>query len=209
MRSVLAIIMILSGALLCAPTTGYSLVPRPYLGASLQINSPTGDFAAKEIRNKQGGAKTGIGGEIDLGITDSRWSAYAGFRVGQLNANTDTVALAQKTEKWTLNRVVIGLRWHILGGKPIPVVPTLGGGLTIGGSKADIKTYATGTPATVRETAKTSLGWFIEGGALVRLPWPISLIGDIQYHSFDSKFENLGTFKVAFVTIQAGIRYRF
>jgi hypothetical protein len=114
-----------------------------------------------------------------------------------------------KADKWKLDRGVIGVRWHILGGKPFPIVPTLGGGITFGTPKVDLKNTANNT--TVTESAKSSLGWFLEAGALLRPPGPLSVIANIQYHSFDSKFNvsNLGNFKIAFVTIQAGIRYSF
>jgi hypothetical protein len=196
-------------SILCVPA--FAVLPEVYLSGSLQVNAPSGDFAKKNLLNNQGGAKLGTGGEIDLGLSADIGSAYIGYRFGQLDAKTDTTsAIREKADNWKLDRAVIGVRWHILGSKPLPIVPTLGGGLTFGTPKLSLENALTKASSTT--SAKSSLGWFIEAGALLRPPGPLSVIANIQYHSYDSKFDSAnmnGTFKIAYVTIQAGVRYAF
>ena len=192
-----------------------ALLPSPYIGGNVQVNSPTGNFSKTDIADEQGGAKTGMGGEIDLGITGGGGSIYAGYRFGKHSAEAtyETPGGPAKIEgDWNINRWVLGARWHILGSTPIPIVPTVGGGVTLGKTESTAKGSAGGQTYDAAETSSNKMGWFLEAGALLKPPGPFSVIGDIQYHSFDAEFNSDvydGTVKVSFFTFQLGLRYAF
>src|SRR3989339_235228 len=137
MKKVILIILI---AVFAVPAS--ALVPKPYLGVNLQSNSPTGDFKGKDLSNKEGGAKSGLGGEVDLGITSGMASAYIGYRFGKFDANSSAdipgIGTVSASGEWKVNRWVLGARWHLLGSLPTPVFPTLGGGITIGKTTAGV-----------------------------------------------------------------------
>ena len=59
-------------------------------------------------------------------------------------------------------------------------------------------------------TSKSSVGWVLEAGGLLKPPGPLSIIADIQYHSFDAEYDSQfydGKVKVAFFTFQLGARF--
>jgi hypothetical protein len=190
-----------------------ALVPKPYIGASIQSNSPTGDFAGEDLASKEGGAKSGMGGEVDLGISGGMASAYIGYRFGKFDASSSAtipgVGEVKATGEWEVNRWVIGARWHLLGSLPTPIFPTLGGGVTIGKTTAGVGGSTGGETLSIKEDSKSSVGWFLEGGAVVRLIGNMSLIGDVQYHRFDADYSSDlydGKIKVSFFTLQLGAR---
>ena len=196
--------------LLFVAIPAFALLPSPYLGANLQVNSPTGDFRKTDIVDEEGGAKTGMGGEIDVGITGGGGSVYAGFRFGKHTAEADYADTLSVNGDWKINRWVIGGRWHILGSTPLPLVPTVGGGVTIGKTKTDVSGSSGSVTRSADAVSKSSLGWFLELGALLKPPGPLSVIGDIQYHSFDADYESQiynGKVNVSFFTFQLGLRY--
>lgn len=187
-----------------------ALLPSPYIGANLQINSPTGDFRKTDIVNKEGGAKTGLGGELDLGITGGVGSIYAGYRFGKHTAEASYADTLKLSGDWNINRWVIGARYHILGSTPLPIVPTLGGGVTIGKTKVSAKASSGSQSIDESETSKNSVGWFLEVGGLFKPPGPLSVIADVQYHSFDADYQSQlynGKVKIAFFTFQVGARF--
>jgi hypothetical protein len=206
MRS-LALFLII--ALISLPALAFP--PDMFVGGSLEINVPTGDFPDKDFIHQGGGAKLGTGGQVDVGFTNDIGSAYLGYRMCQYSAKTDTNAIMHtRAEKWTVDRAVIGARWHVFGTRPYSITPTLGGGLTLGKPKLDMKDLSTG--ATSSKSAKTSLGYFLEAGALLHEPnSSLSVIANLQYHMYDADFGsgNHGKFNVSFLSIQAGIRYSF
>jgi opacity protein-like surface antigen len=195
----------------CVPA--FALIPKPYIGVNLQSNSPTGDFKGTNLEDDQGGAKSGIGYEIDLGINSSMESAYVGYRTGKFDAKSSGELMGEEITaegEWKVDRWVIGARWHVLGGLPTPIVPTLGGGVTIGKTNANASGSGFGQDESVDENSKSSMGWFLEGGVIVRAIGNLSLIGDVQYHRFESEFENEfydGPITVSFFTLQVGARF--
>lgn len=199
-------------AILLCNISAFALVPKPYLGGTLQVNSPTGDFSGTNILSEQGGAKTGVGGEIDAGITASRVSAYVGYRFGRHQAEAEflqDITPVKADGDWKINRFVLGARWHLFGSLPTPVVPTLGGGVTIGKTTAEVGGESGGVRYETAKDSKSSVGYFIEGGAIVRLPGNLSLLGGLQYHSFDADYSSglyNGKVKISFFTFQAGVR---
>lgn len=192
----------------------FALVPKPYIGGTLQVNSPTGSFSGSDILHEEGGAKTGIGGEIDVGITGRVGSAYVGYRFGKHKAEAEflqDITPVKADGDWKINRVVLGARWHLLGSLPTPVLPTLGGGVTIGKTTAAVGGEAGGTRVETAKDSKSSVGYFVEGGVIVRGPGNLSLIGGLQYHSFDADYSSdlyNGKVKIAFFTFQAGVRIK-
>ena len=196
--------------LLVVALPAFAILPSPYLGANLQVNSPTGDFRKTDIVNEEGGAKTGLGGEIDLGITGGGGSVYAGFRFGKHTSKGDVGDSLSVTGDWKINRWVLGGRWHILGSTPLPIVPTVGGGVTIGKTQASASGSAGSVSTSADEVSKSSIGWFLELGALLKPPGPLSVIGNIQYHSFDADYRSQlydGKVNISFFTFQLGLRY--
>lgn len=195
---------------LCVTLPAMALLPSPYIGANLQINSPTGDFRKTDIVNEERGAKTGLGGELDLGITGGGGSIYAGYRFGKHNSEATYNDTLKVSGDWKINRWVIGARYHILGSTPLPIVPTLGGGVTIGKTKVSATASSPGQSVSEEETSKNSVGWFLEVGGLFKPPGPLSVIADIQYHSFDADYQSQlynGKVKIAFFTFQVGARF--
>ena len=199
--------------LLRSSPAGLAFMPSPYIGANLQVNSPTGDFSKTDIANDGAGAKTGLGGEVDVGITSGSGSIYAGYRFGKHSADAKYDVAGQSTKisgDWSINRAVIGLRWHILGSTPLPLVPTVGGGVTIGKTKTSLSGTSGDQSYNTDESSKTSVGWFLELGGLLKPPGPLSIIGDIQYHSFDADYQSQlynGKVNISFFTFQLGARF--
>ncbi len=199
--------------LLVIAVPALALMPSPYIGANLQVNSPTGDFSKTDIANDGAGAKTGLGGEVDVGITSGSGSIYAGYRFGKHSADAKYDVAGQSTKisgDWSINRAVIGLRWHILGSTPLPLVPTVGGGVTIGKTKTSLSGTSGDQSYNTDESSKTSVGWFLELGGLLKPPGPLSIIGDIQYHSFDADYQSQlynGKVNISFFTFQLGARF--
>jgi len=197
-------------ALAAAPAM--AIVPQLYFGLNLQVNAPTEDFSASDITHVQGGAETGFGGEFDVGITGSRGSVYAGYRIGKHDASAAGTFQGDHVTtsgEWEIQRAVIGGRLNLSGSLPTPVAPTLGAGITIGKTKATGSLTGSSAYLGASESSKSSVGWFVEGGVLIRPPGNLSVIGDIQYHVFDAKFETGAgdaTLKVSFVTVQVGVR---
>jgi hypothetical protein len=142
--------------------SAFALVPKPYIGVNLQSNSPTGDFKGDNMTDKEGGAKSGVGGEMDFGISGGMASAYIGYRFGTFDANSKGEILGETvkaTGEWKVNRVVLGARWHLFGSLPSPVVPTLGGGITIGKTTAQAKASGGGQSLRRRIPRTASAGF--------------------------------------------------
>lgn len=208
------LLVLLLAACLAAPAL--ALLPSPYIGGNLQINSPTGKFSQTDVVDKEGGAKTGLGGELDLGISASAGELYAGYRFGKHDVKASYNLPGQTgvgyEGDWKLNRFVFGARWHLLS--ILPVSPTIGGGVTLGKTELNIDASAAGTTAQdVAQTSSNKMGWFLEAGAVVQIPGvPLSAVGDIQYHQFNAKFDTPvydGDVNISFFTFQAGLRYHF
>jgi len=207
------LLVLLVAACLAAPAL--AILPSPFIGGNLQVNSPTGKFSQTDIVNKEGGAKTGPGGELDLGISTGAGELYAGYRFGKLNVKASYDLPGQSSVgyegNWKINRFVIGARAHLLGS--LPISPTIGGGITLGKTELNIDAVAADTSAPVAQTSSNKMGWFLEAGAVVQIPRvPLSIVGDVQFHQFDAEFATPvygGNVKISFFTFQAGLRYHF
>jgi opacity protein-like surface antigen len=200
----------------CLAAPALAILPSPFIGGNLQVNSPTGKFSQTDIVNKEGGAKTGVGGELDLGISAGTGELYAGYRFGKNNAKatyTPPVGPSVTAEgDWKLNRFVIGARWHLFGS--LPITPTIGGGITLGKTELNIDAAAADTTVqNVAQTSSNKMGWFLEAGGLLHIPTvPVSVLGDIQYHRFNAKFDTPtfnGAYDISFFTFQLGLQYSF
>ena len=202
--------MLLAAVVLVTPAMAF--MPAPYIGANLQVNSPTGNFSETDIANDEGGAKTGLGGEVDVGITVGGGSVYLGYRFGKHDADAKYDVggeIIETSGEWSINRWVLGGRLHILGNTPLPVVPTVGGGVTMGKTDVSAKGSVGENSIDRTETSDNAFGWFLELGALLKPPGPLSLIGNVQYHSFDADYQSQlydGKVNVAFFTFQIGAR---
>jgi hypothetical protein len=210
-------LLILALSLLAFSLSAFALVPKPYIGGSLEFVNPTGDFSKKDFTSFGGGAKTTLGGEADLGLTNSMGSAYLGYRWTKIKASGDVVVngaqIGGVNAWWWLNRWVLGARWNIFGPTPLPITPTLGAGLTWG--KSDLDANGSGAAANLKTSKLSgpSLGWFIEGGAIISLTHSLSLTGDVQYNQFNAEFKSPlpgvyhnGTVKVSYFLVGAGLR---
>jgi hypothetical protein len=181
----------------------------PYIGGSLQVNNPTGDFSGDEFEEEQGGARSAVGGEIDVGIRAASVSAYIGYRTGKHKAEgryETPFGDFAVDGTWTMDRWVAGARFHLL---PLPLSPFAGGGITIGKTNAETDGEFQGVVYTASEESKSSTGWFLEGGAILQVGKQLGLIGSIQYHQFDAEFENDfydGKVQISFITLNAGLR---
>jgi opacity protein-like surface antigen len=192
----------------CAALPALALGPSPYIGANLQVNSPTGNFSKTDIIDKDGGAKTGLGGEFDVGIAGERGSIYAGYRFSKHNAKASAADTVKLDGDWNINRWVIGARYNLLGA--LPITPTIGAGLTFGKTKLSGTSSAGVLSRSADATSKTSTGWFLELGGILNPAGPLSILGDIQYHSFDANFGSQlydGKINVAFFTFQVGATF--
>jgi hypothetical protein len=208
-----AVLLVLCG-LAAAPA--FALIPKPYIGGSLQYVNPTGDFSKKDFTSFGGGAKSTLGGEADVGLTNGIGSIYLGYRWNKLDASGDVKVLGnqvgQVSAVWWLDRWTLGLRAHLFP-SPMPITPTVGGGITWG--KTDVQAEGRGSAIglVTSKLSGPSTGWFLEGGVLVYLSKTLSLNGDVQYHQFNAEFKspvpgiyNNGTVKVSFFTVVAGLR---
>jgi opacity protein-like surface antigen len=200
--------------LLITAIPALAIGPSPYVGVNLQSNSPTGDFKRSDFSNEEGGAKSALGGEVDFGVTGGMASAYVGYRFGKFDANTQAeipgVGTIEAEGEWKVNRWVLGARWHLFGALPSPINPTIGGGVTIGKTTASAGGSSGGISYETDEDSKASVGWFLEGGAILKLVGNMSLIGDLQYHRFDAEYDTDiydGTVQVSFFTLQLGARF--
>ncbi len=186
--------------------------PAPYLGLNLHVNSPTADFAKTDLVDKNAGARTGWGGEADLGIDSGPGSVYVGYSWGRHDA--EARGQDRTINDWTISRGILGARLHILGTTGTPIVPIIGGGATIGNSSYTARVSDDGGITFVdrKQTSENSIGWFLEGGAILRSTGPLSVLGSLQYHNFNAEFKpvlDLDKVKVSYVTFQLGLRYAF
>jgi hypothetical protein len=205
MRTLAALILL---ALLVSPA--FAFLPHPYIGALLQENVPSGSFSKSNLSDMQGAAKSSLGGELQLGIIESHGSLYLAYRIARMDAKGTDQVHNSLSGKWNLDRWSLGARFNILNSLPLPVHPLLGAGLTYGradaGSLADMMNTRSGAGA----LAKQSLGWFAEAGAIVNIPMSLHILGSVQYHNYNAKFESgsafgSGTIKVSYWTVQAGL----
>jgi opacity protein-like surface antigen len=206
------LLVLLIAACLAAPAL--AILPSPFIGGNLQVNSPTGKFSQTDFVNKEGGAKTGLGGEFDVGIGSDMGELYAGYRFGKNNVKstyTPPVGPSVTAEgEWNLNRFVIGVRAHLFGS--LPITPTVGGGITLGKTKlsGDVSSNVAQSSS---ETSSNKMGWFLEGGGLIHFPSaPLSILADIQYHRFNAEFATPlfdVTYDISFFTFQLGLQYSF
>ena len=184
--------------------------PAPYLGLNLHVNSPTADFAKTDLVDKEAGARTGFGGEADFGIDSGPGSVYIGYSWGRHDA--DARGQDREINDWTVSRGVLGARLHIFGTTEFPIMPIIGGGATLGNSRYTARVSDDGgiTYEDRKQTSENSIGWFLEGGAILRSTGPLSVLGSLQYHNFNAEFKpvlDVDRVKVSYVKFQLGLRY--
>lgn len=186
-------------------------VPHFYLAGFLQTYHPTGDFSKETIHLDGGNAELGNGTELNVGLMSDFGSTYIGYRWAKFGTKGKAALDWQNVDRW-----IAGIRWHMLGTLRSPIVPVLGVGITVGKSKLGV------TPA-LEENAQdiskqiesdNAVGWFLEAGVRLRAVGPLSALGSIQYHRFDTTFEDAvltkpTDFSVTFFTTQLGLQYTF
>jgi len=185
---------------------------RPYVGLNLQFNSPTGDFGNEDIGVLgNGAAQTGTGVELDVGMASPQFSAYAGVR--GVKFDTDTHDPNYDAE-WTANRFVLGMRGHLFSDRDTNILPTLGGGVTVGQTRLEETfLHPDGGVEVIKQHSETSIGWFLEGGMLAYLSPQVALNANLQYHNYGAHFDpyplGSGNFTISHLTLQIGVNVFF
>ncbi len=203
-------IMLAAVALGVCANQSLAVMPHVFIGGNVQWNQPTGDFgdAQDDVEEsiRQGNASGVMGGQVDLGLTSNMGQIYAGYRIvdfDERQSNGDV--------EWRDNsRALAGVRWFIL---PTPITPTLGGGLSVGQTKGVFKQPGPVDDLIEELTSPTTVGWFLEGGAAVRLPQtPLGLNAELQYHRYNASFESEYVdidFSISYLTYQLGAQFNF
>lgn len=191
------------------PAAAYRGQARPYVGLNLQLNNPTGDFGDEELLPGNGAAQPGAGLELDIGMASPQFSAYLGFRGAQYDTDPSPPDPDYSAE-WTTNRLVIGIRGHLLSERGSDILPTLGGGLTVGRTELKETFFDPGGGYIIEQHSETSIGWFLEGGILAYLSPAVALNANLQYHNFPAEFDPVqvggaGDFTISHVTLQLGV----
>lgn len=189
----------------------FAQVPHLYLAGFLQTYHPTGDFGKETIHLDGGNAELGNGTELNVGLMSDFGSTYIGYRWAKFGTQGKAALDWQDVDRW-----VAGIRWHMLGTLRSPVVPVLGVGITVGKSKLGVNSELEENIQKVSKQIESdnSVGWFLEAGVRLRAVGPISALGSIQYHRFDTTFEDAiltkpTDFTVTFFTTQLGLQYTF
>ena len=192
-------------------TPSFAQVPHFYLAGFLQTYHPTGDFGKETIHLNGGNAELGNGTELNVGLMSDFGSTYVGYRWAKFGTQGKGALDWQDVDRW-----IIGLRWHMLGTLRSPIVPLLGAGITIGESKLGVTPSLAENVQNISKQIKSdnSVGWFLEAGVRLRAVGPLSALGSIQYHRFDTTFEDAilseaTDFTVSFLTTQLGLQYTF
>ncbi len=205
--------LIASTAILLAAVPALAYRPMnaaPYVGVNLQFNNPTGDFGKARLAPDgglmpgDGAADAGAGVEFDVGLASRNMNAYMGGRFNRFDVNSPDGWQG----KWTADRFVVGARGNLLTDPMYNVVPTLGGGVTLGNTH--LEGALPGNFVTERRS-DTNLGWFIEGGINAHLTENADLLANLQYHSFGAEFNDIVPgehFDISFVTLQIGVAVR-
>jgi hypothetical protein len=193
--------------------------PRLYLGLNGHLNNPTGDFAGKDLSMEQGGAKTGLGGELDLGIIGNNGSVYLGYSSGVHSASAAiTVAGYDITADgdWTIKQWILGGRLNLLNESQSRLIPYGGAGVSLATATASLDAGGTWDgrafePISIDQTSGTTGGWFLEGGVLWKASPAADLLGAVQYHRFTASFDSdlyNGDADIAYVTFSVGVILR-
>ncbi|MBL0061470.1 MAG: hypothetical protein IPP40_08315 [bacterium] len=194
-------------------TTGsaFAFNPHFYVSGTAKWNQPTGDFGnavddfTEDIRS--GNADATLGGEIDAGIVHRYGQAYLGYNMVKFNNKNDGL-------EWSGNsRMIAGFRWFIIPSLATAVVPTLGGGISVGRDKATIKNPQDNGILEEIEAAN-SFGWFAEAGANFRIrPTHLSIQAGVQYHRYNAEFDNAFTdnakLSISYMSALVGAAYYF
>lgn len=185
--------------------------PHFYVAASAKWNQPTGDFGnavddfTEDIRS--GNADATLGGEIDAGINHRYGQAYLGYNMVKFDKKSEGL-------EWSGNsRMILGFRWFIIPQLATAVVPTLGGGISVGRDKAKIKNPQDNGVLEEIEAAN-SFGWFAEAGANFRIrPTHLMFQAGLQYHRYNAEFDNSFTdnakLSVSYMSALVGAAYHF
>jgi len=201
-------IVIISAAILLTALPALAYHPAtPYLGISLQMNNPAGDFGKDRLAPDgylypgDGAADAGGGVELDFGLANRHMNAYIGIRANKFDVHSPD----GWEGKWTANRFLIGVRGKLMSDRGSAVVPTIGGGLTLG--KTGLEGAIPYDPI-IERNSDMSFGWFVEGGINARLSDSADLLANLQYHTFEADFHNgpfVDQFDISFVTLQIGV----
>ncbi len=186
-------------------------IPHFYVAGFLQTHHPTDDFGKETVHLDGGNAELGNGTELNVGLMSDFGSTYIGYRWGKFGTKGIGALDWQEVDRW-----IAGLRWHMLGTLISPIVPLIGAGISAGKSKLGV------TPALEENLDAISkqlesdngVGWFLEAGVRLRAVGPLSALGSIQYHRFDTTFEDailaeVTDFTVSFFTTQLGLQFTF
>jgi hypothetical protein len=193
----------------------FAQCPVPYIGGIFHVNTPTSDFARKDLTRLQGGAHTGIGQEVVVGMTMNALDAYAGFRWAHFDIHAvtqDGSETAHADGMWRLFRWTLGLRYKLLSEKKLS--PTLGGGLTWARSDIEVWTIHHTPKLNTIKMSSPSLGWFAEGGAVLTASTNLDLLGGLQYHQYAAPIHSPqrgifeGRVQITYVTVYAGLKIR-
>ncbi len=189
----------------------FAFNPKFYVSATAKWNQPTGDFGnaiddfTEDIRS--GNADAAFGGEIDAGIVHRYGQAYVGYNMVEFKEKSEGL-------EWSGNsRAIAGFRWFIIPNLATSVVPTLGGGISVGRDKATIKNPQDNGILEEIEAAN-SFGWFAEAGANFRiLPSHVMVQAGVQYHRYNSEFTDSFTenakLSVSYMSALVGLAYYF
>jgi hypothetical protein len=205
-----------------------AIPPQPFFGLNLNANMPVEDFSGKDFINEEGGASTGIGGEIDVGLAWPDFAVYAGymFAVNPAEGASDVVIPwphsdsfhADASGDWTFRRVILGARIPLSQAK---VSPVIGAGLSIGTAKFDPTVTIEGESFQLNEVSSTSTGMFFEGGVRVSIDPKAVMLALVQYHKYDATFdldlpESMfgnqtvsSNFTVTYLALRLGVAYQF
>ena len=205
------VISLMLAAMGCTPLCAAN--PTPFIGGTFHLNAATEEFAHRDFTNLDGGAKVGIGEEVDAGLGFRACDVYGGFRWAHFNMRGTTDVASQKVNAqgmWRLFRWTLGARHRLDDTKTFS--PTLGGGLTWERSDVEVWTLPP-TPRKMNTIKMTSpsLGWFAEGGAVYSAGRLLDLLGGVQYHQYDAPVHTpthgifRGNIEISYLTLYAGL----
>lgn len=209
--TLICLLSFLTIVLLLSASVATAQVPHLYVAGFLQTHHPTDTFGKEAVRLNGGNAELGNGTEFNVGLMSDFGSTYIGYRWGKFGTKGIGALDWQEVDRW-----VAGLRWHLFGTLKSPIVPLVGAGITAGKSKLGVTPGLEENLNRISKqlTSDNSVGWFLEAGVRLRAVGPISALGSIQYHRFDTTFEDailaeVTDFTVSFFTTQLGLQFTF
>ncbi len=185
----------------------------PFVSGTFNVNVPTEGFADGNFSRQQGGARPGIGEEVEAGLSSGTFSSYLGYRwehfdaTGHLSLGTDTY---HADGVWRIFRWVLGARWRVVDKDG--AVPLIGAGFTWERTDITMRAANTPVPLSTVKMSGPSLGWFAETGVEIPVGKRIDLIGGVQFHHQISPVNSTtpgvlhGQVPISHMTAEAGFR---